>query len=96
MIALLLLVCVVSALVYLATFKLARKHRLAVTAFTFALLGVLPLGFSVLFDDLVNCWLYSEQCNAKRISGLSDNDCLKREDAVAYLIESGICLVKTA
>ena len=71
-----------------------RERRLAVAALTFALLGVLPVGLAVLFDDRVSCWLYYDQCTAKHISGLSEHDCLKREDAVTYLHEDGICLVK--
>jgi hypothetical protein len=94
MFALLLLAGVLSAVAYLATFKLQHKRRLAVAAFTFTLLGVLPVGFALLFDDLVSCWLYYDQCTAKRIPGLSERDCLKREDAVAYLHKGGICLVK--
>ena len=79
---------------YLATYKLSYKRRLVVTGVTFALTVVFPVGFALLFDDLVSCWLYYDQCTAKRISGLSEQDCLKREDVVAYLLTDGICLVR--
>jgi hypothetical protein len=45
-------------------------------------------------NDTLSCWAYHDQCTAKRISGLSSDDCLKRADAVAYLQEGGVCLVK--
>ena len=54
---------------YLATYKLSYKRRLVVTGVTFALTVVFPVGFALLFDDLVSCWLYYDQCTAKRISG---------------------------
>jgi hypothetical protein len=90
----LILGAVLGGAAYLATYKLPHKRRLVVTGLTFALIGVLPVGFALLFDDLVSCWLYYDQCTAKRITGLSEQDCLKREDVVAYLLKDGICLVK--
>ena len=94
MFALLVLAGAFSGAAYLATFKLQQKRRLTVAALTFVLLGLLPVGFAFLFDDLVSCWLYYDQCKAERISGLSESDCLKRKDAVAYLLEGGICLIR--
>lgn len=94
MLALLIFAGMVSMLVYYATYKFQRRRRIIVAAVVFALFGILPAGFATLFDDLVSCWLYYEQCKATRIPGLSEQDCLKREGAIGYLIDQGICLVK--
>jgi hypothetical protein len=83
----------ITGVVCLATFKLQRRRRIALVATTFVLLGVLPIAFVLLNQDLLSCWAYSDQCTAKRVPGLSAPDCLKREDVVAYLQEGGVCLV---
>jgi hypothetical protein len=93
MFAVLFLAVLITGLVYLATFKLRRLRRIAIAAITFALLGVFPIAFVLFNQGLVSCWAYYDQCTAKRVSGLSAPDCLKRDDAVAYLSEGGICLV---
>lgn len=91
----LLLAAVLSGLAYLAAYKLRRTRRVLIAAGTFALLGILPIAFVILNDDLLACWAYYDQCAAQRISGLSEQDCLKRDDAVAFLHEGGVCLVET-
>jgi hypothetical protein len=91
---LLILGFVLGGVAYLATYKLPHKRRLVVAGLAVALLGVLVAGFALFFDDVIDCWLYYDQCTAKRISGLSEHDCLKRADVVAYLLTDGICLVK--
>ena len=93
MFAVLFLAVLITGLIYLVTFKLRRRRRIAIAAITFALLGVCPIAFVLFNQDLVSCWAYYDQCRAKRVSGLSAPDCLKRDDAVAYLSEGGICLV---
>jgi hypothetical protein len=93
MFAVLFLAVLITGLIYLVTFKLRRRRRIAIAAITFALLGVCPIAFVLFNQDLVSCWAYYDQCRAKRVSGLSAPDCLKREDAVAYLPDGGICLV---
>jgi hypothetical protein len=93
MFVVLFLAVLITGLVYLATLKLRRRRRIAIAATTFALLGVLPIAFVFFNQDLVSCWAYYDQCTAKRVSGLSGPDCLKREDTVAYLSEGGVCLV---
>ena len=93
MILLLLAAGMVSGLVYAAGFKLARTWRIVAALTCFAVLGVLPFALAWLNPALVGCWAYREQCAAKRISGLSAEQCRAREDAIAYLWEGGICLV---
>lgn len=93
MFALLFLAALISGLTYLATFKLQRRRRVAIAASIFTLLGVLPIAFALFNPDLAACWAYYDQCTAKRISGLSEQECLTRSDVVAYLHEGGVCLV---
>ncbi len=40
------------------------------------------------------CLLYYEQCTAEKIEGLTKEECLNRNDAVAFLLEGEICLVQ--
>ena len=92
--ALLLLIIILCVLVYLATFKLPRKIRIAITATVLALLVVVPGALILFAPQLVSCWAYYDQCTATRISGLSSADCRKRADSLGYLQEGGICLVR--
>lgn len=93
MFSVLLLVVLISVIAYFAAFKLSRKLRVAIALGTFALLFVLPAVLFLLNQDRVACWAYYDQCTAERVSGLSSEDCLARDDAVAYLQEGGVCLV---
>ena len=94
MFSILLFVVLVSVIAYFTAYKLNRRLRLAIALVTFTLLGVLPVVFVLLNQDRVACWAYAEQCTADRVLGLSSADCLARDDAVAYLQEGGVCLVR--
>ena len=45
-------------------------------------------------NDGLACLAYYEQCTAERVEGLTEEQCFSRDDAVAFLYESDICLVK--
>lgn len=90
----LLFVVLISVIAYFAAYKLNRRLRLAIALGTFTLLGVLPVVLVLLNQGRVACWAYADQCTADRVLGLSSTDCLARDDAVAYLQEGGVCLVR--
>lgn len=94
MFSILLFVALISVIAYFAAYKLNRKLRVAIALGIFALLGVLPVTLVFLNPGRVACWAYSDQCAADRVLGLSSADCLARDDAVAYLQEGGVCLVR--
>src|SRR3546814_13704240 len=94
MVSTLLFVALVSVIAYFATYKLNRRLRVAIALGTFTLLGALPIVFVLLNQDRVACWAYSDQCAEDRVLGLSSSDCLARDDAVAYLQEGGVCVVR--
>lgn len=52
------------------------------------------LWFGFKYKWSFGCWAYYDQCMADKIPGLTEKECLQRGDAVAYLLEQKICLVK--
>ena len=49
------------------------------------------LGFKVNWS--LGCLAYYDQCTAERLHGLTDQECFKKDDPIAYLIDQNICLV---
>lgn len=45
-------------------------------------------------EDGLACLAYYEQCSADRVEGLTKEQCMNRDDVVAFLYEGDICLVK--
>jgi len=69
-------------------------RKRAVVIVSLVAVAVLAYAFRKELNDMAGCIAYYGQCTAKRVSGLSSEECLKRPDAVAYLQEGGVCLVK--
>ena len=42
------------------------------------------------------CLAYYEQCTAKRVTGLSKEECFAQEGFVAYLLSDKVCLVSSS
>ena len=67
------------------------------TIVIWSIVGVIVL-FIIVFgkeiDDGLACLAYYEQCTAQRIEGLTKEQCLNRDDVVAFLYTGDICLVK--
>lgn len=87
-------VVLASIIVYFAAYKLSRRRRIVIALGALTLLGVLLIVFVFINQERVTCWAYNDQCTAGRVLGLSSVDCLARSDAVAYLQEDGVCLVR--
>jgi hypothetical protein len=94
MFSLLIFAILLSLVIYVAGFKLHKRKRILITGITFSIFGILPVAFMLFGNDLISCWAYYDQCTAKRITGLSIEECEKRKDNIAYLYEGGVCLVK--
>ena len=58
------------------------------------LIVILVFGDKV--EDGFSCLAYYDQCTADRVLGLTRDQCLKRDDSVAFLIKDEVCLVKPA
>ena len=58
------------------------------------LIIILGYFFRLDIEDGLECLAYYDQCTAIRIEGLTEQACHSRKDSVAYLLESGICLVR--
>ncbi len=76
---------------------MCEEAKLKVKIGTIAITTIVILIMAFVFRNQINnglsCLAYYEQCTAKRIDGLTNSECLKRGDAVAYLIEERVCLV---
>jgi len=94
MLVLLILAAALGGMAWLAARRLPRANRLAIAAIVFAVAGVLPIAGAIVFGDALGCWMYRDQCKAERIPGLSERECGERPDAVAYVHEGGLCLVR--
>ncbi|GAA0213672.1 hypothetical protein GCM10009123_21110 [Kangiella japonica] len=70
--------------------KNIRKIILLLMSLTF--LSILMLW--VVNSGVLGCLAYYEQCSANRVEGLSQEECSKRDDSVAFLLEEQVCLVK--
>jgi hypothetical protein len=89
------LASLVASCVFLVTYRLHQHWRVALAVATFALVGVFPLVFEVLNQEVVSCGVHSQHCEVQRIPGLSSEQCHERSDVAGYLPEGGVCLVKT-
>jgi len=47
-------------------------------------------------EDGLACLAYYDQCTAERVEGLTREQCLNRDDVVAFLFTDNICLVKSS
>jgi len=52
--------------------------------------------FSKEIENGLTCLAYYEQCSANRLEGFTKEQCLNRDDAVAFLLTTNICLVKSS
>ena len=68
------------------------KKKIVLLLLAFIIL--LAIVFSGEIEDLISCLAYYDQCTAERLEGLTKDECLKRNDAVAFLFEGDVCLIK--
>ena len=60
-----------------------------------AILVVLAMyWFRVPLNEGLSCLLYYDQCTAMEVEGLTSQQCFSRSDAVAYLTQRNVCLVR--
>lgn len=59
------------------------------------LILLLIVVFGDKIEDGLACLAYYDQCTADRIEGLTKEQCLKRDDVVAFLYTDNVCLVKS-
>lgn len=69
-----------------------NKRKTILIVLSLALLAILMLW--VVNSGVLGCLAYYEQCSADRVEGLSQEECSKRDDSVAFLLEEQVCLVK--
>lgn len=55
---------------------------------------ILIIIFGNKIEDGLVCLAYYGQCTADRVDGLTKEQCLNRDDVIAFLYESNVCLVK--
>ncbi len=72
-------------------YKLQKRNLLPLIAI--AVLAV-AYAYSDRINNQLSCWMYYDQCTAKRIGGLSMSECFARPDTVAYLTIENSCLVR--
>lgn len=70
------------------------KTKAKLIAVTLIVILVLLFVFRHQIDDGLACLAYYDQCTAERIEGLTGKECFERDDAVAFLIKDGVCLVQ--
>jgi len=72
-----------------------KKKNKIIWGFLGAILIVILL-FHKEIEDGLACLAYYEQCTAERVEGLTIEQCLNRDDVVAFLHKGNICLVKSS
>ena len=70
------------------------KTKKNIIWYTIGLTALSVILFRNEIEDGLACLAYYDQCTAKRISNLTKEECLNRDDAVAFLLDTGTCLVK--
>jgi len=69
-----------------------KRNKIIWGALGIALFLIVFFGKEI--NDGLGCLAYYEQCTANRVKGLTKEQCLSRDDVVAFLYEGDICLVK--
>ena len=69
-----------------------NKRKTILIFLSLTLLSILLLW--AVNSGVLGCLAYYEQCSADRVEGLSHDECSKRDDSVAFLLEEQVCLVK--
>lgn len=73
--------------------KLKKRNKIILSII--GVLVLLIMFFGEQIEDGLACLAYYDQCTAKRINGLTKEQCLNREDVVAFLYTGNVCLVKS-
>lgn len=55
---------------------------------------ILIIIFGNKIEDGLACLAYYDQRTADRVDGLTKEQCLNRDDVIAFLYEGNVCLVK--
>ncbi len=71
--------------------KYKKKIIIAIVVL-FVILGYI---FRYEIQDEIACLAYYDQCRAERVYGLTKDECFERDNTVAYLLDGGVCLVRS-
>lgn len=71
------------------------KNKRIVIVGPLILVSALIFVFRIEIEDWLQCHAYYDQCTAQRIEGLTREECFERDGNVAYLLDDGICLIKS-
>jgi hypothetical protein len=75
-----------------ADIQMRKKNKIFLSISGVILIVIIVFGSEI--EEGLACLAYYDQCTAKRIEGLTAEQCFKKDDDVAFL-HSGICLVKS-
>jgi hypothetical protein len=71
-----------------------KRNNIILSIMGIILLLIILFGNKI--EDGLACLAYYDQCTAERVEGLTREQCLKRDDVVAFLFTDNICLVKSS
>ncbi len=73
--------------------QMKNKKKALILAVLLTAIFLLVVLWNEVMDGLA-CLAYYDQCTAQRVEGLTKEECLERDDVVAFLYTGEICLVE--
>jgi len=70
------------------------KKRNEIILGVIGVIALIIIVFGGKIEDGLACLAYYDQCTAERALGLTKEQCLAKDDSVAFLFAGEVCLVK--